>query len=75
MGEACDGYFKVVIVVFADVLDQVDAVDESALDSCPFVLTGWRVPAKGENVAASVFLGFLFDFGDESVLVGWRLTY
>ena len=50
---------EVVIVVFLDVSDEVDSMDETPFNSLPDIFTGWRVPPKSQNIATSVLLGSL----------------
>ena len=59
LGEPGDGDVKVVAILGADILDEVDSFGEPARGGLPFGLTVRRVTTEGENVLTSVFLGDL----------------
>lgn len=50
---------EVVVVVFLDVSDEVDSMDETAFNSLPDIFTGGGVASKCQNIATSVLLGSL----------------
>lgn len=50
---------EVVVVVFLDVSNEVDSMDKTSFDGLPDIFTGWGVPSKCQNIAASVLLSSL----------------
>lgn len=59
LGEAGDCYVKVVPVIFMDVSDEIDSMDETTLDGFPLIFACRGVPTKGKDVTAPVLLRFL----------------
>jgi len=57
--ESCDRDLEVFPVVLSDMSNEIDSVSKAAINSCPCILTGRGVAAKGENVPAAVQFGFL----------------
>lgn len=59
-----NGDAEVVAMVFLDVSNEIDPMDEAALNRLPDVFTDWWVPPESENIAAPMLLGGL---GKESM--------
>ncbi|RUS32115.1 hypothetical protein BC938DRAFT_476249 [Jimgerdemannia flammicorona] len=55
-----DGNSKVVAVLLADVLDQIDCVGEAVFHSLPVGSTPRGVTTEGKDILAPAILGFLF---------------
>jgi len=57
--KAGNSYIEVVVVVLLDVSNEVDPVDKASFNRLPDLFPGWRVPSKGQNIAASVLFSGL----------------
>lgn len=64
MDTAFDRYFEIVVVLFADMLDNVSVAWESAfISGDAFIFACWRILAEDENVATAILLRSLFHGG------------
>jgi len=50
---------EVVVVVFLDVSDEVDSMNEASLNGLPDLFPGWRVSPKRQNIATAVLFSSL----------------
>ena len=57
--KAGNSNIEVVAVVFLDVSDEVDSMDEASFNRLPDFFPSGRVPSKSQNVATSVLLSSL----------------
>ena len=54
-----NGDVEVVAVVFLDVSDEVDPMNETSVNGLPDLFPSWRVSPKCQNIATAVLLGSL----------------
>jgi len=50
---------EVVVIVFLDVSDEVDSMNEASLNGLPDLFPGWRVSPKCQNIATAVLFSSL----------------
>jgi hypothetical protein len=57
--ETCDGNIEIVAIITPNVLNKVNAVNESIFGGFPFIFSLWWITSQGQDIAASMTFCFL----------------